>query len=500
MKQTLTKILCLMLVLVMALTVVGCKDKKDPVDSGTGGGGDGGTDGTAFPYEIRNYNGQQLKIATIEGTPESFFTMTCGEEMLGYEVHDAIYSRDLAAYETFGIDVYYMPYPANDDGKTLRDTLTPNLKGGTYVCDVVNANLKNCILNLATLGYLSNMNSLGLINMDHDWWASYFADGATFNNKLYYAAGMSVGGGYFATPYAMFCNTNLQRDVYLEDGTQMDIFTLVDEGAWTLSVMTDIITDYSRILDGSRTEFDPNQDLMAYAHIRGGVTSSAHFIAAGGKFSTITEDGDIDVYNTITSQTTQQLAKQIQDIFEIVKDNYDVNTFFDGAQEGAFMYDRALFFGNSMSYVNHFVNMESDYAIIPCPKASSAAGTEYLSAINEWTAGYTAFTNNLSDADFVAYAAEALGWLSYLKVKPEVYDATLCLRVVREDERQITIMDTIYSNLYIDLNFVNDFGGSKTKIGNVLNTTDNYYTQLTKLERSIGRDIDSFIANMTAGD
>ncbi len=497
MKTTFTKILCLMLVLVMAFAVVGCKDGKDPKNTNGGTQPPETPPPIGFPYPVMNWNGQQLKIASIEGNPESFFTMTCGLEMLGYEVHDALFSRDQTAYDTFGIDVYYMTFPATDDGKTLRDTLMPNLKGGTYVCDMINANLANCILNLSALGYLSDMNSLQWINTDHDWWASYFADGASYNDKLYYAAGMNVGGGYFATPYAMFCNTNLQRDVYLEDGTQMDIFTLVDEGNWTLPVMIDIITEYSKDLDGDG--FDPNEDLMAYAHIRGGVTSSAHFIAAGGKFSTITEDGDLDVYNTITSQSTQQLAKQIQEIFAIVETNYDRETFFSGAQEGAFMGDRALFFGNSMSYVNHFVNMESDYAIIPCPKATSGVGTEYLSAVNEFTAGYTAFTNNLSNADFVAYAAEALGWLSFEKVKPEVYDATLCLRVVREDERQITIMDTIYSNLYIDLNFVNDFGGSKTKIGGVLNTTDNYFTAISKLERAIGRDVTQFISDMSEG-
>ncbi len=497
MKTTLTKLLCLLLVLTMAFVVVGCKDKSgDPAT--TTGGNDGGIDPgdgkNPFPYEIMNWGGKQLTIASIEGSADSFFTMTCGLELAGYEVHDAIFKRDQNAYETFGIDVYYQTYPSGDDGKTLRDTLTPLLKENRYICDMINSNLKNCILNLSALGYLSDMNSLQYINTDHDWWASYFAEGASFHDKLYYAAGMNVGGGYFATPYAMFCNTNLQRDVSLEDGTPMDIFTLVDEGNWTLDVMIDIITDYSKNLDGVG-EFNTDEDLMAYAHIKGGVTSSAHFIAAGGKFSTITEDGDLDVYNIITAQSTQQIAKQVQEMFDIVKDNYNEN-FFDGQQEAAFTGDRALFFGNSMSYVNSFINMESDYAIIPCPKSTSGVTSEYFSAINEWTPGYTAISDNPIDPAFVSYAAEALGWLSYNTVKPEVYDATLCLRVVREDERQITIMDTIYANLYIDLNFINDFGLSKTKIGNVLMTTNNYFTAVSKLDRYIDIDVQDFIGKL----
>ncbi len=498
MKTKLTKILCLMLVLVMAFAVVGCKDGKDPKNT------NGGTPppeippiDPPFPYEIRNYGGQRLTVATLESSSESFFTLLCGEEMLGYEVHDAIFQRDSAMFDTFGIDVYYIPYAAGNNGANLLNAVQPNLKGGTYICDMINANLKACILNLYAMNLLYNINSMPLIDMDNPWWASYFAEGATYANKLYYTAGMVAGGGYFATPYVMMCNATIQRDVYLEDGTQMDIFTLVDEGNWTIATMTDIVTEYSKNLDGIG-EFNPEEDLMAFAHVGAGIiTGGCHFIGAGGKFCVTTEDGDLDVYNHLTSAETQGLVRDLQNLFAKVSTD-NISGLPDNIQIDAFLNDRALFVGNSMSYVNNVINMESDYAIIPCPKSNSPAQTEYFSGVNTWTAGFTAYAGNLSDAEFVAYASEALGWLSYHKVRPEVYDATLCLRLVRDDERQITIMDEIFANLYIDLNYLNEFGGSIQKLCDSIYKADqNYFTNISKLERGIGRDLSAFISSMS---
>jgi hypothetical protein len=508
MKTTLTKILCLLLVLVMAFAVVGCKGDEpgkgttpgNGGNGGSGGGGGGGYDDDdiiEFTLPIQNWNGQRLTVATLDSSPESFFTLLCGEEMLGYDVHDAIFKRDSEMFDTFGIDVFYLPYASGSNGKALLEAVQPNLKGGTYICDMMNAGLKGCMLNLYATNLLYDINSMPLISMDNAWWASYFADGATYNNKLFYTAGMVAGGGYFATPYVMMCNATIQRDVYLEDGTQMDIFALVDEGNWTIATMTDIVTDYSKNLDGIG-EFNPEEDLMAFAHVGGGfITGGCHFIGAGGKFCVTTEDGDLDVYNHLTSAETQGLVKDLQNLFSKVSQD-NIFGLPDNTQIDAFLSDRALFVGNSMSYVNQVINMGSDYAIIPCPKSNNPAQTEYFSGVNTWTAGFTAYANNLSNPEFVAYASEALGWLSYNKVRPEVYDATLCLRLVRDDERQITIMDEIFANLYIDLNYLNEFGGSPQKLCDSIYKADqNYYTNISKLKNAIGRDIDSFIEDMS---
>ncbi len=495
MKTTINKVLCLLLVLVMSFVVIGCKgDKTDPATT-TGGGGPyvpPTDDGTEFPYEIRNWAGKQLNIATTQSSSDSFFTKLCGEETLGYEVHDAIFSRDAHMYETFGIDVFYIPYSSDNNGKQLLETVSPLLKKNTYICDMINAGLKGCLLNMYATNLLYDINSMPLIDMENDWWASYFAEGATYNNKLYYIAGMVAGGGYFSTPYVLACNTNLQRDVYLADGTQMDIFSLIEDGKWTIATMADIVTDYAKDLTGNG--YNVQEDRMAFLHVGGGiVTGGCHFIGAGGKFCTTTEDGDLNVYNHLLTQENQNLVKDLQNLFAIVAAD---NCYGVEFESDPFTNDRALFMGNSMTLVEGLTAMESDYAIIPCPKSNSPAQTEYFSGVNTWTQGFTAFATNLSDAEFVAYAAEALGWLSYHEVRPEVYDATLCLRLVREDERQIDIMDIIFANLYIDLNYLNEFGNSVEKMCNAIYKNQNYYNNIYKLDRAIQFDMDDFLAGI----
>lgn len=96
----------------------------------------------------------------------------------------------------------------------LRQTLITALLGGMDVCDMVTSNLSGSILDLYTAGILYDCTSIPGMDMDHPWWASYFAEGASFKGSLYYAAGMAAGGGFWGTAYAMICNLYLAQEVY----------------------------------------------------------------------------------------------------------------------------------------------------------------------------------------------------------------------------------------------------------------------------------------------
>ncbi len=104
MKLNVQRILCFVLVFVMAFAIVGCKERvEDPENTNPST-----TQILPPPPPPPSYRGQKLTIATLEDSPESIFLMACGEEPTGYEVHDAIFQRDSAMVDTFGIDVYYM--------------------------------------------------------------------------------------------------------------------------------------------------------------------------------------------------------------------------------------------------------------------------------------------------------------------------------------------------------------------------------------------------------
>lgn len=489
-------LLCVLLAFTLLLILIGCGEKEngdshysDPPAAVSGDPTDPYLD---YPSQIgiRNYEGKTFCIATIQTDPTSFFALSAADDVTGYSVSDAMYVRDQAMMEHYGVDIQYLLYESSTN---LQQTLHTSLTGGLYVCDMINADLHDAILPLYATGNLYDINQMPLVSMDNPWWASYFAQGVAFRNKLYYAAGMASGGGYFSTVYIMMCNLELAREVYFEDGTQMDIFRLIEEKDWTLETMDTIITDYSRNLDGN-DEFSVYTDLMAYAHVRTDITAGCHFIAAGGKFSTLDANGNITV--DLSNQTTQDLVERLTALFDKIEDNYDHEAFFqEGQQIGAFVNNRALFFGNSMSYVDQVTEMAADYAIIPCPMGDSSQ-ENYFSGINTYSNGFLAFAWNITDMDFVAYVAEILGYESYYRVKPAVYDETLCLRLAK-DPRQVAVMDTIFANLYVDLNYLNNFATSAAIVQNcIMNAEKNYATSINSVKIALPLTIEKYEKDM----
>ena len=451
MNKKIVRLLCLLLTCAALLpAVVSCgKKKKQPVNTQEITQEEMTDEYSAHIAQlgVKNYDGREFVIATRSTPTDSFFTLHPDEQgFMGYAVSDAMYTRDQLMMNNYGIDVAYRLYPDNDDGREIATTISNSEMMGEYAYDMVTSNITSSIATLQAQQVLYNIEELPLIDSSMPWWSSYFWDGASYNNALYFTAGQAAGGGFFATPYVMMCNLELARDVYMQDGSTLDMFGMVEEGNWTLENFEYIIQDYTADLnsDGEISVYD---DRLAYAHCRSEVTAQCHYVAAGMNFSTIDSEGNIQVN---LSERVANMVERLATLFDVIKDNYNEAAYFKenpSQQMVAFKNNRALFFGNSMSYVDEVVDMESDYAIIPCPKASSAQ-TEYYSGINLWTPGFIAFPLHCGDGDkeFVGYAAELLGYWSYVYVKPVVYDKVLCLRLAR-DGRQIKIMDTIYSNL-----------------------------------------------------
>lgn len=492
------RLLCLFLTFASLFSMlIACKDKDNTGASQNTAAANNGDEYAAYINEIgiKNYDGRDFVIATQNTDTASFFTLHPDEKgYMGYSVSDAMYSRDLKMEEAYGVHITYRLFGENDNGIELATMLGNTELLGTHTCDMITSNLSSSIITLQNQSSLYDIGDLPVVNSNMPWWSSYFWEGVSYNDSLYFVAGQAAGGGFFATPYVMICNLQLAQDVYMQDGeTTLDIFSMIENGEWTLENFEYIISDYTTDLN-SDSEISVYQDRMAYAHCRSDVTALCHYVAAGMKLSTVDSDGNIDV---LLGADAENMVERLGNAFDGIKDNFDEKAYFQdkpSQQMVAFKNNRALFFGNSMSYVDEITDMEANYAIIPCPKADTKQ-KDYFSGINTWTPGYIAFPGLCGDGDaeFVGYTAELLGYWSSVYVKPEVYDKVLCLRLAK-DPRQMRIMDTIYDNLYVDLNYVKDFAKSASLIANcIMDTNQSFVGGRDSANLILPYEIDKFI-------
>ena len=112
--------------------------------------------------------------------------------------------------------------------------------------------------------------------------------------------------------------------------------------------------------------------------------------------------------------------------------------------------------------VQSFRDMEDDYNFLPCPKRNEAQA-EYYTSVNTWTRGYIGTPKTIADPELVGFMMEAMAWQSYQDLRPAAYDVVVGNKLARVEEAR-DMLDILYGNIYIDLNYVYDFGGSATVI------------------------------------
>ena len=492
-------VLLLLLAIATVLCAFGCGEKNQPSDQST----EITTERPAETGEYAEYLSsfetvkyeeiREFEVAVPEVDTGSYFCLSCEETPNGAQVHDSLLSRDNALYELHGIDVRYRGFPANDDGKTLRQTVQNEIMSDLETSDMIGGGLNYCIIPLNDLGLLYPINNAPYVTFEYPWWASYFIDSVTYRGKVTYASSMALGPGFFGAPYSMICNLNLQKQgIYLPDGTPMDIFELVESGEWTLDVFYDIIRDYSKDLN-SDGKISPLQDLLAYAYVPTTVTACCHYFAAGMKLSEKDAEGNLVV--NLAEEKVVNCVDRLQTIFASVSDNSNWDATYWENQLNIFKQDHALFFGNSMTYLSGLVEMHSDYAIIPLPKAD-AEQKSYYTGINTWTSAYIAVPKRVADPKFLGQSLELMGYYSWKYVRPVVYDRVISLRLAR-DERQLAIMDVIYSTLYTDLNFIHNFAGSADILATcVMDANQSYATKIAGIKETLPIKLQIFDRDM----
>ncbi len=169
------------------------------------------------------------------------------EELNGERINDAVFERNLAMTDRFGVTVA--------QNLVNRDTVLAEFKqlvtAGDDAFDLFQCPaMSQC--SLAAEGYLLDLAKIEYLNFDKAWWDRSAMDGISVGGKIFHAFGDNSLNSKKATLAVLF-NKSLT-----EKAGVPDLYTTVKEGDWTL----DLLSAYAEQIamdvngDGARTYGD----------------------------------------------------------------------------------------------------------------------------------------------------------------------------------------------------------------------------------------------------
>lgn len=449
-------------ILIVLPTLAACGGSKDPVEttpSTTTEAQADATTATTAPAETEfkavanvpddaNYAGHTFTFligGNIENDREK--NDFGAETMIGEPLNDAIYTRNLMIEEKYGIKIEtFEEYDSAKSGKgksyqrlstayMANDTTYDAAMIGGYDCST-----------LAYTGYLYDINQVPYIDVTQPWWDQKVNADLTVNGKLYYTTGDISTADNDATCAILFSKT------LVEQNNLENPYELVENGKWTIDKMLEMCSQVHSDLNGDGA-YDANDRVGA---IIWDDTMMALINASGVKCCTMNENGELTL--TLNEERTMAFFDKLPSFYadEIAyayqRVSYDITT-----PLNMFANNQALFFAQLLDLVSYLRDMETDFGLLPQPKATEEQ-TEYYNTIGSWHSVFLCIPAVQENVERTGVIIESLAAESMNLVTPAYYEQTLVGKYVR-DEESVATLDIILATRVYDLGWFYGIGG-----------------------------------------
>ena len=403
-----------------------------------------------------NFGGKEFTILDANDHPDWHVNIH-GDSLNGDIVNDALYERDLAISDKFGVDIDYVQMT---DAKTGTDAMKKGVFAGDDEFTMCISTIKGGTLGtIVSDGVLTNLCDNQYLSLDQSWWSYLFEKNLKLDGKMYFTTG-DIAPTMYQMAHCLYMNTNLAED-YQVDTEQL--CQLVRDGKWTLDELISRVNGLNQDLDGNG-KMEPTVDFFGLAvNTNGQQNSLENFVTdAGVSMSKISDDGkniEIDIMNDYTLK-----------VIDKVKNLY-INKYKFGDQweyiNSAFKDGRALFMWHMTESAQNFLrDMEDDYMILPMPKGD-VTQDNYHTYVNTWACAFVAIPTT-ADPEFAGVVTEALAYWSWKYIRPKSYEMTYKLKTARSDN-SAEMLDIVFNTLCLDFNVIYDFGGTYTALRTVTN-------------------------------
>ncbi len=450
-----TKLLSLTLAVIMSamcFTACGGDSEETKAPAVTQGPADQNTD-TYFIPDAK-YSGEEFTILTNTDDAEWTNTDFFQEEDSDDPVKSAAYHRQQLIEDTFGVKIRVVEGQSRG---SINDLVTTAVKSGTKDYDII-VNSIDKMYTLAQSDCLTNLDSITHLDLTSESWDQAMLSQTSIGGNNYFATGDITVIDNDATWVMMF-NKKLAKNLGIgEEEGPKSIYDLVRDGEWTL----DKLLEYSNLFTYQDTDASGTITHLDQFPI----ATTVDFITGlyyGTNSRIIAKDASDLPYLQKLSDSSIKLIDKIAEIYaasnRITFDCHDYATVDPQVHllaQQMFEEDRALFYSEVMQCVTRLREMNTDFGIIPVPKADAKQANYTTHSVNIVTlvAGVSKDIsydeNRLARSGMImqALAVEGKNILT-----PAYYESSLIGKGTR-DEESADMLPIIFANRVVDIGYV----------------------------------------------
>ena len=381
-----------------------------------------------------NYSGKSITFLEREietGNNVNVYFNEIYAEIKGETINDAIYERNTAVSDKYGIEIVSV----RKWNENINTTLTNSVKAGEKICDVLHAN-GTTTMSLAVNGYLTDMKDIPYVNYDNPWWMGMVMKTSSISGHNAFAIG-DTNIQSFTAVSAVYFNKELAKNLSLDDP-----YKVVKDGKWTIDKM------YTYC---AAAVSDLNGDGVMNINDRYGIIFNAYAWAPffyGSGLCIVEKDTNDQPYLNLEDEKVFKTFSKVVDFLADTEVQECSSWVTIDDMAGKFQNGYSMFYVQLMYAVMAMRGGNLNFGILPIPKASEEQDG-YFSYIHN-KSSYTSIPKTNTDFEMTGILLEDMAYHSYKIVRPAFFDIMLDGKVAK-DEESTEMLDIVYSNMYVCL-------------------------------------------------
>jgi len=358
-------------------------------------------------------------------------------ELTGDVVSDALYNRNASVRERLNVDLQFVLSPGLWEAQdTWKGGVRSSILAGDGAYDIVSG-YSIFMVDLTLEKLFTDLSDSRYIDYTQPWWSETLLKNLRVDDRLYFVTG-EISNNLIGNMFGVFFNKELVQDYQTDD-----LYTLVEEGKWTLDTMFGIAENVYQDLNNDGKK-DPGD---FYGLFSNNTSFDNLYYAAGMSVIKPDASGTMVISPDFSGEKMVSLLEKLCRAFH-ESDGCSFGTEENAYAVTAFMEERALFFLSGVSAApNYLRDVEFTYGVLPAPKWDEQQ-EEYYSTINYVTALYS-IPKDAKNPDMSSAVLEALAVESHYQVVPALFETAMKVKY-STDDASAAMYDIMLSSISFD--------------------------------------------------